>query len=35
MFEQQGLLSEKVGSRHENFSKMGQKGPVGATLSAH
>ena len=35
MFEQQGLLGEKAGSRHENFSKMGQKGPVGATLSTH
>lgn len=35
MFEQQGLLGEKVGSRHGNFSKMGQKGPVGATNSAH
>ena len=35
MFEQQGLLGEKAGSRHGNFSKMEQKGPVGATSFAH
>ena len=35
MFEQQGLLGEKAGSRHGNFSKIGQKGPVGAAHSAH